>query len=868
MNTHLQVTQLRASTYQKITPVLKSAIIYTALAALSTLSLQFAYLNPNHWLLTAASFCVLNSVLLPKILHSGSEKMIRIGLLVSTIAWGVLALGGTAAFSYFFSELLLNCLKVGNISGALFQGFLLTGTLGFIVPALFAPCRIAKELLHYPKVWQEKIRDIQKQFRSLRPLPFDPHGMNLQFNLLEPGSIPDTLTTRTTSNTRIANITDITNHLYLFALKVLLPEIPLEQWNVSLREIEDALDILGTDNQGNIRLYHAQFIPYFKAHLQGLLKYVKKEDFGQALSSLLALESKWVPHIFLKDEFLEFFKGDVLNKSDDFVKRFLDETLHLAEYEKKYQKLVGELTSIEQTLKQHNLSDKDKKGLPQQYEVLKKEFEELKENMQSISLHAGYCKKLAVFLSDPAKFPFKQRDALSLVLQDLSLFNKIDRLNFLINASKDSFERMLGDLKKFINQLTQPTLHQSFEAINKRLMSLCKHSLYVQVQGLGWPDLEKKLTELIKDWKEDVEAFEKLYKEINDLPELQQQIGIFQELTATERQDLSTKFNALKTKYEELCQMTGWKNLSLQKEYELPKEVENHKLLIELNEIWQKYQSLQNLFDSRVRDIAQLTSNLQAPVELEPTLPDRLQWIYSRMSAFDNSQNDEEEAYTFLGYYFVTRDYDILYKKLGVNSVTDIEEGLKAIGLNTSKDVLKSGILDNLPQGQKDEIKQKIFDNLDLYIKDYKKPSTPSVVNPPQIQSPQPSEGLKTKVAHTVYRMVNAGLLLVPVFIYPYPAAIGFGVGACYYILKRFGFLGTQQKGTLSNDFFRGYPVSLRMSIIKFSQSNREEADKFFKADFFYRMRTISITLLYSFITKIPPASFIRGFQLSEELLT
>lgn len=865
-----QVTQPRVSTYQKVGGAVKSIIIYSALTALTALSFQFAMINGNIWLKTVGSLCILNANYLPKILHSNNEKMIRIGLIVNSIVFGVLPMGGAAAFSVQSFQLLLTALKGGQISLALFQGALATGIVGFIVPGHIESCRMSKDLLHYPKVWQEKIADIIKQFQHL------PHlfpGAILQLALLKPDSSPFALS----------------SHHYFFAIRsALLPEISLNRWNESLRKIEDEIDNFEPKNILSLS-------QYYKAHLEVLLKRLKKEDFDQALPSFLAFGSKLVPNVLSKEAFLELFKGEVLNKTDELIKKFLDESAGLKEYEAKYQKLTKWVTLLEQNLGQNNLSVQEKKDLTDAYESINKEFIDLKQNIKDLSLLADHCKKLTVFCSDPTKLPFKQKDQLALILQDSSLFNKINQLHFLITESNDRYEQMFGKLNQLINQL--PSLRNSFESINDDILPLCKKYFYAktQLKGSKLLTLTNTFSALNIKWRDCVQDYAAFFTLINAIPAFKQQILNFHDLTLEERRALFDTSHALKQAYEDLQKTTSKIAIEINSIKNTLRNMQESQdkgfMLTELNNTRQYYQTLQNQFDTFIPTLL----NTQG-TNLQPNLFDRIQLIRNKIATLANSQNDDDTQPNYMifanQYHFVLNDFEKLRQTLGVDSSTDphvdvIEDGMKAIGLNTQKDIKESGILDNLPQGQlllgkmlkeKEEApKKQIFYNLETYIKNYKKPSSTPRINSPQIQPlqpSQPSDGLKAKVAYAVYRMINSGLLMVPVLVYPYPAAAGFVIGTWYYSLKCFGFPGMQQLEARSNEFFKIYSKTaavlywLKPPIIKFPQSSRDYANKFFNVGVFERIQSFAGKLFYTYITNMAPTSSLRGFTLAQEIFT
>lgn len=831
-STNPQVTQPHAPTYQKVAAILKSIISYTALAALTTVSFQFAMLNEGLWVKCITSFCALNALLLPKVLHSDNEKMIRIGLLVNAIAFGVLPLGGMVATSFLYFRSALILLKMGHISIALFQGALASGILGYICPITIRYCRTSKELLHYPKVWQEKISYIQNQFRYLSRSFWE---WSLPFFRLENGIVSTE-----------------SLHKHHFVLKsAMMREVSLDQWNASLCDIEN-------------KIYNKGFLPqylnqYYKVNLEVLLQYLKKEDLEQAIPSLLSLGTRLVPNILSKEEFLEFFKGDVLNKVDDLIEKFIDKIIHLNEYDQKYQKLNDELIQLEVTLNQNNLSKNDKAISSQKYEAINKEFIELRLNIKELSITSKPCKELHVLCSDPSKLPFKQKDKLALVLQDASLFKRINQLEVFTTRSKLFLEQRFGNLKQLMHQLAQPTLRNSFESINKELMPLFKKCL----GGANRKDevIYSKLAGLSTRWSNSVTDYEELFRKLKDI---------------FEGQSLSTKLDTTEQDYKTLCdeiikifKLIDKIKASRILDHMSESQDETHEWIIQGKETEQKYQKLQSQFDTL---IGQLSSNRQMPDALQTTLQERILEVHDKIVALDNTQNGNTNVPSYMvfatHYHFVDADFERLRKILGVDAINDpcvdlIDEAMKDLGLNTPKDVQTSGILPPVPQvkEKEDEAKAQIFANLENYIKNYN-------------SSPQIQPSLKTKVAHLFYRMIAMGFVLVPVLVYPYPAAAGFAVGACYCILKRFGATRIKQMETRldrSSIFKRITPFHrsfLKMPIITEPLIRRYRANQVFNANFFGKIQRIAETLLYSSVTNVAPISALRGFTFAQEILT
>lgn len=144
----------------------------------------------------------------------------------------------------------------------------------------------------------------------------------------------------------------------------------------------------------------------------------------------------------------------------------------------------------------------------------------------------------------------------------------------------------------------------------------------------------------------------------------------------------------------------------------------------------------------------------------------------------------------------------------------------------------------------------------------------------PQIQA----NVISQKINQAIYRLCTMGLILVPVCIYPYQAAFGFGAGSVYFILKRFNWaLSTETEGELLRGIGGHTEIGVAIDVVtgrnffSLTEQARDRMETFTQADLFGRMRLLNFEIFTTFwltlpIHRIEMGGIFQGLALAKEV--
>lgn len=259
------------------------------------------------------------------------------------------------------------------------------------------------------------------------------------------------------------------------------------------------------------------------------------------------------------------------------------------------------------------------------------------------------------------------------------------------------------------------------------------------------------------------------------------------------------------------------------------------------------------------------------------SLHDHLQHIKSKLTTLHLEEEKEEVdiiMYLAINRGFVESDYENLTSWLKLDSPHDLEQAFANIGLATEQDFYIQNIIPRQNQISKAEI----LDNLRHYIEKARKSK---LTNRVHVYSEDHEDGVNQKssvkqiidqVTRAVYYAICSGFILVPLFIDPFMGALGFALGSCFFILKRFELPGTQAISDRIHHTFDTIPAGhfihslLRRRVFSLNPRRIELAHEFANENFIGRMiminRQIPFVLLLSFL-----GSFVQGVALADEII-
>ncbi len=192
-------------------------------------------------------------------------------------------------------------------------------------------------------------------------------------------------------------------------------------------------------------------------------------------------------------------------------------------------------------------------------------------------------------------------------------------------------------------------------------------------------------------------------------------------------------------------------------------------------------------------------------------LADNLLFIGNKINQLNGGdlipEDDGNTALIHLGANgFVQRDYEDLQMWFGAHSPHDLENKMAEIGLVKKEDLYAKGIL--LHQGARS--KQEIRTKLKHYIENTpKQPLAPAAIQADVIeanggnQPHTPLRRISEKVNIVVFRLINTGLIRVPIWLPP-PSIGTVRHWSSFFVLKRLGFPGTRWLSTFCNEVILG----------------------------------------------------------------
>ena len=289
--------------------------------------------------------------------------------------------------------------------------------------------------------------------------------------------------------------------------------------------------------------------------------------------------------------------------------------------------------------------------------------------------------------------------------------------------------------------------------------------------------------------------------------------------------------------------------------------------------------------------LAQIDTVFRSMVGVGPAdgsnLADNLLFIANKVNQLDPRdlipEDEGNSALMHLGANgFVQNDYEDLQMWFRANSPHELEDKMAEIGLVKKEDLYAKGIL--LRQGVLS--KQEIRNKLQHYIENTPKQPLPEVQRPAieanrGNQAQTPLRRISEKVSIVVFRLINTGLVLVPVLIFPHQALAGFIVGAPFFVLKRLGFPGTRWLSAFCNEVVEHIILGrwtmklYNRRIFILTPNQRENQNRFVNGSFIQRVRLIHGQMFMSLLVAAinigtnteGMGGFFQGLTLAHEII-
>lgn len=319
----------------------KSALTIGLIAASTFSSMALAYRSPGWWTLTTLSINIITIASIHKLLQNANYKLGRGALAVALIANGSLYVGGTVALTYPSCLNIVANLLIGKIDRSLWHSFILTGLIGYGVPAGKEMIKKGYDFLNNP----ETIAKLENLAEQLRTFPLSAANSFLQvwrdklcliLGLFEPNAE-----------------TSIEWFLRLKAspelLIYLLNQVPsvnaFEAFEKTLTLIQ-AFAQLYRNHQLQSPIACQRFYPFLKFRLTQL----NENDFKKAVNLLQENFTQIVPEMLSPANFTDLLQGKVLenldNKAQQFATKFT--ILNQRELSQSITDLMTSLTQLEQ----------------------------------------------------------------------------------------------------------------------------------------------------------------------------------------------------------------------------------------------------------------------------------------------------------------------------------------------------------------------------------------------------------------------------------------------------------------------------------------------------------------------------------------
>ncbi len=409
--------------------------------------------------------------------------------------------------------------------------------------------------------------------------------------------------------------------------------------------------------------------------------------------------------------------------------------------------------------------------------------------------------------------------------------------------------------KQFLELFTEDALTATNEALEN----------FLELMD-GWEELSKEQDALSVD-------IQQLEQDIQN-QNLQKMTSEEEEIFFQRQKDVQQQFTELRTQIEKIYfQKRLWQDFAplWDKETDIPFErtaefldiLHNQNLLKEIEDIYYT-----------------MIANGQGG---NRTLIDRMQYIKNKLVTLHGDEEEEEVVssimYLAANRNFVQKDFEDLQEWLHLDSPHDLEDALAEMGLATEKDLYENDILPH--QGVIP--KSTILTNLRQFIEKAPQPKLTDRVKPQAIMNPAaPAYKVAEKVTRFIFYAMTSGLILVPILIKPIAGGIGFVLGTCFFILRRFGVPGTEAFADFSYNFINDLPFGsfihslLARRIFSINRDRRDQANQFVNSDFFARMRIInfqvglSLFMSYFSIRFEEPicGSFFQGVAIADEALS
>lgn len=497
---------------------LKSTAIISALAASVFAFAYLAYTNPSKWMLTTASFIVVNLYALPKILRYGNATMIKLTLVANLVALSSLSLGGIGAASFILSRGVWIFLKNYRFELALSSSFFLTGMLGYGVPLFKDALAKSYHFLQDPDI-QERFTSLQEHFHKMPEV-----GLGFMQGCLWESFVLHIALFRPKFLLDLCEVFSITLPNYAWPMIALASEkIDQEQFNQLLTEMENLSDLVNL--QGNPLSNHMQ--ANYHLSIKVALESLKPADLPSSISTLLLRGAKLIPNIISNEQFLELFidNDNALNATNESIQNFLELMDNWEDLVTEQDALSIEVKQLEQEIQNQNIQQliSKEEDLFQCYEGLQQQFSALRVAIEKVYSQKRIWQDFAPLWNNKTDLPFEKSEELLKILHDQNLLKEIeDTYRTMIGTGQGANRTLIDRLQYIKNKLA--TLHADAEQEDAvpAIMHLAANKGFVQKDfedlqewlDVDSPhDLENALAEIGLATEEDLYENEILFRQ-------------------------------------------------------------------------------------------------------------------------------------------------------------------------------------------------------------------------------------------------------------------------------------------------------------------------------------------------------------------
>jgi hypothetical protein len=425
--------------YKATAACLKSTAIITALATAVLGSALLAYQNPSHWCLTTFSVSIVNVYLLPKILHYGNCRMIKIALIINLTTLGSLSLGGIGVSIISLGKDVITSLKIYELSSALFSTYLITGFIGYGIPVFQEVLKKAYQMLNIGDEWGDRFLQIQNKFHNIPELGLGFLQTNLvnnfllQLCLLVPNIMSSDLLHRLIPDY-------MRSMLDFFETNMRIEEFEMEISRMEEMVASQKKNLQPSESNSVVvePLLTEDMKRSWLLSLKIGLRRINKEDLPKAISLLLSTAPRLIPNSDLtvgalsNREFLEFFEEqkDAQDVTNSLIEQFVESIdLWKNDLKKRYDNLCVEVCLLDQKVVvcESEFSEQQKTEFSKKLQTLNEEFKALRTTIEKIYKNKRIWRNFHLIWQKNENLPFTNKDQFLNILHDQDLFKNIDQ---------------------------------------------------------------------------------------------------------------------------------------------------------------------------------------------------------------------------------------------------------------------------------------------------------------------------------------------------------------------------------------------------------------------------------------------------------